>query len=96
MLIKRDVSFKVGEWVFLKLRPHRQQTVARRINQKLASRFFGPYPILEKKAVGNYTTEPELPVGLETEDEDLDEPESLLASREIREGDLLVKQWGGQ
>jgi hypothetical protein len=46
-----------------------------------------------KKAIGNYTVEPELPVGLETEDEDLDEPESLLASRTIREGDLLVKQW---
>ncbi|KAI5423285.1 hypothetical protein KIW84_046321 [Lathyrus oleraceus] len=116
---RRDVSFEMGEWVFLKLKPHRQQTVARRINQKLVSRYFGPYPILArvgavsyklklpesarihsvfhvsqlKKAVGNYTVEPELPVGLEVDDDDLEEPESLMALREIREGDRLVKQW---
>lgn len=46
-----------------------------------------------KKAVGNYTVEPELPAGLEVDDDDLEELESLMASREIREGDRLVKQW---
>ncbi|KAI5442459.1 hypothetical protein KIW84_011505 [Lathyrus oleraceus] len=116
---RRDVSFEVGEWVFLKLRPHRQQIVAQRINQKLAPQYFGPYPILArvgeisyklklpesawihsvfhvshlKKAVGNYTIEPELPAGLEVDDDHLEEPESLMASREIHEGDRLVKQW---
>lgn len=33
---------------FLKLRPHRQQSVTQGINQKLAQRFFGPFQITEK------------------------------------------------
>jgi hypothetical protein len=31
---RRDLSFEKEEWVFLKLRPHRQQSLVRRINQK--------------------------------------------------------------
>jgi hypothetical protein len=45
---RRDVNFDIGEWVFLKLRPHRQHSVIRRINQKLAARFYGPFKIVEK------------------------------------------------
>jgi hypothetical protein len=45
---RRDLSFQIGEWVFLKLRPHRQHSVVRRINQKLAPRFYGPFKIVAK------------------------------------------------
>ncbi|KAL4562417.1 hypothetical protein LXL04_034620 [Taraxacum kok-saghyz] len=45
---RRDESFEIGDQVFLKLRPHRQQSVARRINQKLSARYYGPFTITSK------------------------------------------------
>lgn len=41
-------QFAVGDKVFLKLQPYIQTSVAPRANHKLAFKFFGPFPILER------------------------------------------------
>jgi hypothetical protein len=52
-------SFQVGEWVYLKLQPYVQVSVAQRASQKLGFKFFGPYEILSK--VGNVSYKLKLP-----------------------------------
>ena len=45
---RRDVEFKVGDEVLLKLQPYRQHSVARPLSAKLARRYYGPFEILEQ------------------------------------------------
>jgi hypothetical protein len=120
-----DRSFVVGEWVFVKLRAHRQQSVVTRISAKLSARYYGPYPIMErigavayklklpegsrvhpifhvsllKKAVGNYEEEQDLPALLD-EPIEVFEPETILATRLVKQQDEEVKQvlvqWKGK
>jgi hypothetical protein len=52
-------SFSVGAWVYIKLQPYIQTSVASRANQKLSFRFFGPYQIIEK--IGSVAYKLQLP-----------------------------------
>lgn len=56
---RRDLEFDVGDWVYLKMRPYRQKTLAHRLNEKLGPRFYGPYKISHK--VGRVAYRFELP-----------------------------------
>ena len=39
---RRDISFEIGDWVYLKLRPQRQQLIVHCLHHKLASTVLWP------------------------------------------------------
>jgi hypothetical protein len=45
---RSEREFDVGELVFLKLHPYIQSSLVPRANQKLAYKFFGSFPIIQK------------------------------------------------
>ncbi|GJT28910.1 ty3-gypsy retrotransposon protein [Tanacetum coccineum] len=50
---RRDVEFRSGDMVLVKLQPYRQITLAKRYSNKLAKRYYGPFEVLER--VGKVT-----------------------------------------
>jgi hypothetical protein len=56
---RSEHQFQVDDWVFLKLQPYVQSSIADRHSQKLAFKFFGPYKVLER--VGSVADRLELP-----------------------------------
>lgn len=58
-LHRPERSFQTVEWVYLRLQPYRQNSVAMRRNLKLSPRFCGPYQVLQK--IGNVVYKLALP-----------------------------------
>ncbi|KAF7144954.1 hypothetical protein RHSIM_Rhsim04G0143300 [Rhododendron simsii] len=56
---RSEREFAVGDWVFHRLQPYKQTTVALQRNMKLAPRFYGPYQVLER--VGTVAYKLQLP-----------------------------------
>jgi hypothetical protein len=53
-------KFTIGDFVFVKLRPYRQISVAGRRVHKLSKRYYGPYKLI--KAIGEVAFQLELPL----------------------------------
>ncbi|XP_071917155.1 uncharacterized protein [Coffea arabica] len=51
--------FSEGDWMYLRLQPYRQSSIALRGNTKLSAKYFGPYKIEEK--IGNVAYRLKLP-----------------------------------
>ena len=51
------MEFEVGDWVYLKLQPYRLRSLAKRPNEKLASRFYGPFQVISKVGAAAYKLE---------------------------------------
>ena len=45
---QHDVTFSVGDWVYLKLQPYRRSSMAFCASLKLSPRFYGPCQILAR------------------------------------------------
>lgn len=45
---RRDMEFAERDFVYLKIRPYRQKSLACRRNEKLATHYFGPFEVLER------------------------------------------------
>nr|GEU69831.1 ribonuclease H-like domain containing protein [Tanacetum cinerariifolium] len=56
---RREVTFQVGDYAFLKIQLYRQKSLAKRRYEKLSPRFFGPYRV--KCAIGSVAYKLELP-----------------------------------
>lgn len=45
---RKSVTIKVDDWVYLKIRPHKQTSMPTRIHPKLAARYYGPFKVVQQ------------------------------------------------
>lgn len=53
------MDYQVGEMVYLKIQPYKLKSLAKRINQKISPRYYGPYEI--EKKIGTVAYQLKLP-----------------------------------
>ncbi|CAA6665887.1 unnamed protein product [Spirodela intermedia] len=53
----KDVQLKVGDWVFLKIQPFKQQSLRRHARTKLSVKFFAPFQIFNRVRAVAYRLE---------------------------------------
>lgn len=54
---RSERSFDIGDFVYVKLQPYRQNSVISRANQKLAPKYYGPYKVLDTRGKVAYKLE---------------------------------------
>lgn len=54
---RSEREFQVGQWVYLKLQPHRQVTIRSSQQNKLSAKYYGPFLIVAKVGAVAYTLE---------------------------------------
>ncbi|KAI9195047.1 hypothetical protein LWI28_011135 [Acer negundo] len=56
---RRDVSFELGDFVYLKLQPYQQKSLKKKFNVKVLQRYYGLFKVLER--IGEVAYKLELP-----------------------------------
>ena len=51
---RSDRVFDVGDWVYLRLQPFKQQSLAHKASHKLSLRFYGPFQVLQRIGAAAY------------------------------------------
>ena len=51
---RNEKEFEVGDWVFLRLQPHKQMSLKHQKNNKLETKYYGPYKVLQRIGSKDY------------------------------------------
>uniref|UniRef100_A0ACD6A284 Uncharacterized protein n=1 Tax=Avena sativa TaxID=4498 RepID=A0ACD6A284_AVESA len=86
---RSDRRFSFGDWVFLKVQPYVQNSVADRASQKIAFRYFGPFQANAPTQDDQSRLPPPVP---EPEDCQPDEPYQVLQRRQYLRGSTVRAQ----